>query len=133
MSKRRSSHRHLALQASEMAVAVPQVVAHRLARLATAGVTPSARDWQEFQLMGSEKLLAFVESWSAMNWEIFRVNQQLALGFMQSVWFPWLGANPLGMLAPRHLNKTALGIMQKGIEPVHRRAVANARRLGGKH
>jgi hypothetical protein len=43
MTKRRSSDL-LARQATELAMAVPQVMAHRLTRMALAGATPSARD-----------------------------------------------------------------------------------------
>ena len=40
-----------AVQAAELALAVPQVVAHRMARMALAGHSPSARDQREFQMM----------------------------------------------------------------------------------
>ena len=56
----------IARQAAELAVAVPQVIAHRLTRLALAGPAPSARDRREFQRMGAEKAAAFAESWNAM-------------------------------------------------------------------
>ena len=76
--------------------------------------------------MGTEKILAFNEAWSAMAVEAFQTNQRLALSFMQSFWFPWLPRKS----ASRQLNDAVVGILGKGIAPVRRRAVANAKRLG---
>ena len=44
----------VARQATDLAVAAPQVVAHRLTRMAMAGANPSARDRREFTRMVSE-------------------------------------------------------------------------------
>ena len=127
MSYRRTRKpKPLAAQAAELAVAVPQVVAHRVTRMAIAGVSPSARDRKEFQRMGAEKVAAFSESWNAMALQALRANQQFALSFMQSLLFPW--ATPKS--ASRQVSNAALGIVSKGMAPVHRRAVANAKRLG---
>ena len=79
--------------------------------------------------MGAEKAAAFAEAWSAMALEAFRVNQQLGLSVMQSFWFPWLGTRR-ARGASRQLARAASGIAGAGMAPVHRRAVANARRLG---
>ena len=58
--------------------------------------------------MGTEKVAAFNEAWNSMALEAFRANQRLTVSFMQA----------------------ALGIFGKGMAPVRRRAVANAKRLG---
>ena len=92
-------------------------------RMALAGASPSARDRSEFRRMGTEKIAAFTESWNAMAVEAVRANQQLALSCMQAFWFPW--ARPR-----RRARRTALGILGAGMAPVHRRALANAKRLG---
>ena len=76
--------------------------------------------------MGAEKVIAFNEAWSAMALEAFQANQRLAFSFMQSFWLPW--ARPTS--ASRLLNDAALGVLGKGLAPVRRRAVANAKRLG---
>ena len=68
----------LARQAAELAVAVPQVIAHRLTRLALAGPAPSARDRQEFRRMGAEKAAAFAESWNAMAQQALEATPALA-------------------------------------------------------
>lgn len=59
-------------------MAVPQVVAHRLTRMALAGPSLSNRDRKEFQRMVNEKHAAFAQAWSAMAREAFRANQAMA-------------------------------------------------------
>ena len=80
--------------------------------------------------MSSEKTLALNEAWNAMCVQAFRANQQLALSFMQSLWFPRVRARPSVKSGSRQLRNAALGILGKGMAPVSRRAVANAKRLG---
>lgn len=118
----------VARQAAELAVAVPQVIAHRLTRLALAGPAPSARDRKEFQRMGAEKAAAFAESWSAMARRTLEANQTLALSFLRAFGSP---ARPKTSAAPttRQVGRAVTTIVQAGLVPVHRRAVANAKRL----
>src|SRR5687767_7245116 len=47
---------------AELAIAAPQVVAVRTARMLAAGVNPGAADRAEFSRMGTEKVQAFWES-----------------------------------------------------------------------
>ena len=72
----------IARQAAELAVAVPQVIAHRLTRLALAGPAPSARDRKEFRRMGAEKAAAFAESWNAMARQTLEATPTLASSFL---------------------------------------------------
>jgi hypothetical protein len=125
MNRRRS--RKLSTQMSELAFAAPQVVAHRMTRMALAGAHPSARDRREFALMSSEKRAAFNESWLAMGLQAWRAQQQMALACWQAAWMPWTGSR-----APSaaQWQNAALGVLGQGLKPVHRRAVANAKRLG---
>lgn len=124
----------LGKQTSELMLAAPQVVAHRLGRMAAAGPKPSARDRREFHRMGAEKLAAFGEAWQAMTLQMLRSNQQLAASMMRS-WWPALNKRP-GAKSPAltqaasDWQHAALDILGQGIRPVHRRAVANAKRLG---
>ena len=120
--RRRRSSSTLAAQSAALAVAVPQVVAHRLTRLAMAGPKPSARDRREFHRMGAEKIAAFQESWMAMAAESWRIQMQVA----QSLWFPWLAA---GRAQAWTSQRAARAILGRGLAPVRRKAVANARRL----
>lgn len=123
MSIRRARRtKSLAAQTVELGVVVPQVVAHRVARMAMAGTSPSARDRKEFQRMRLEKIAAFNESWNAMAVETLLANQRLALSAMQAFWFPWVRSKPA--------SNPLTGILAKGLNPVRRRASANAKRLG---
>jgi len=134
-SSRRKAAR-LSTQVSELMLAAPQVVAHRLGRMARAGPRPSASDQREFQRMGAEKLAAFGEAWQAMTLQMLKSNQQLAASMMRS-WWPaaaWRGGSRSAppAQAAAHWQQVALDVLGHGIRPVHRRAVANAKRLGRK-
>jgi len=125
-SRRTRRSKSLAVQSIQLGIAVPQVIAHRVARIALAGGSPSARDRKELHRMGVEKITAFNEAWRAMAAQAFLENQKMALSVMQSFWFPWVRPKS----ASRQLSNAALGILGKGMAPVRRRAVANAKRLG---
>jgi hypothetical protein len=101
-------------------------MAHRLARMALAGASPSARDRKEFHRMGTEKVLAATEAWNAMAAQTILENQKLAISLMQSFWFPWMPRSS----ASKQLSEATLSVLSKGMAPVRRRAVANAKRLG---
>jgi hypothetical protein len=112
-SRRRRSSPRAARQAVDLAFSVPQVVAHRLARMAVATPVPSARDRREFLLMGAEKWAAFHEAWSAVLLETTLAS-----------WRFWLAAWA-------RARRTFAALLARGNTPYHRRAVANARRLRG--
>jgi hypothetical protein len=116
----------LAAQTIDLGFAVPQVIAHRVARIMIAGGSPSARDRRELQRMGSEKILAANEAWNAMAVQAVLENQKLALSLIQSLWFPWAQRPSAAM----QLSNAALDVLGKGMAPLRRRAVANAKRLG---
>lgn len=118
----------LAAKLVEISFAAPQVVAHRVTRMALAGQAPSARDKREFKLMVAEKKTAFAQSWSAMAMQAARANQQLALSLFTSMWLPAKRKPTAAVLASR-LQRAAVGVLNKGVAPVHRKAVANAKRL----
>ena len=118
----------VARQAAELAVAVPQVIAHRLTRLARAGPAPSARDRREFQRMGAEKAAAFAESWNAMARQTLEATPTLASAFLRAFWSP-ARARVAAKSATRQVGHAVTAIVRAGLAPVHRRAVANAKRL----
>ena len=119
----------LMVKAAELAFAVPQVVAHRVTRMAIASPSLSARDKKEFEGMSAEKTVAFSESWNAMALEAIRANQTLAASLFRSFWSPWLRGRPSASTVTAQMQSAALGILGKGMAPVHRKAVANAKRL----
>ncbi len=100
---------------AQIGMAVPQVMAHRLTRLALAGPVLSPRDRKEFTGMVMEKQLAFSQAWMAMAMETWRMQQAWA-----TAWFT--GQVP-------SLTSAANRIAAKGLAPVHRKAVSNAKRL----
>jgi hypothetical protein len=118
-TRRRRRSRSLAVQTFELGVAVPQVMAHRLTRM----------DHAEFQRMGIEKMEAFNESWAAMATQAFIENQKFALAAMQSLWFPWMRPAPTAKSISKQVNRAAENVLREGLQPVRRRAVANAKRL----
>jgi hypothetical protein len=101
--RRRRRAKSLALQFFELGVAAPQVIAHRMAR---------AHDHAELQRMSIEKIVAWNEAWAAMAAQAFVESQKLAFPF-----------------SSRGANAAAVRILEKGMAPVRRRAVANAKRL----
>lgn len=126
-------------QMAELAVAVPQVVAHRVTRMAIAKHPLSARDRKEFHTMGAEKSAAFVESWAAMAAQAAAAQQQFALALMKQAFLPWTwagggaqaqrSAQALMRTAAQHAASAGANVLGHGLAPVHRRAVANAKRL----
>ncbi|MGH8587259.1 MAG: polyhydroxyalkanoate granule-associated phasin [Gammaproteobacteria bacterium] len=133
------------MQLWEIAVAAPQVVAHRTARMARSGPTRSSADRKELTRMTQEKFEAFGESASAMAAEIVRANVALwpsvlrAGGTLPSaMWMPTARAGSRGFASkpalaagavPRIVSGAASRVLAKGFAPVHRRATANAKRL----
>lgn len=117
MASRRRRSKSLAAQSIALGFAVPQVIAHRMARMG---------DHKEMHLMGAEKIAAATEAWNAMAAQAILENQKLALSMVQSFWFPWMRRGS----PSRQLSDAALSILGKGMAPVSRRAVANAKRLG---
>jgi hypothetical protein len=112
----------------ELALSGSQVVAHRLTRMALAGPHLSERDRKEFQLMLHEKNAAFAEAWSEMAMHAFHANQAFTPSMVHFFFTPfsytWAAAS-----AAARLQNAAIGMLDKGLAPIHRKAVSNARRL----
>ena len=137
-------------KAAELAIAAPQVVAIRTARMLAAGAHPGAADRAELSQMSTEKVHAFWESMLAMGSQIVRTNQDYArtaaLQWLR-VWTTpsWLSAyrpasqatTSLPRVAslitgptPRQRRRAVSKLTDAALTPVHKRATANARRLG---
>jgi hypothetical protein len=126
------STRKFASQATELAFAAPRVVNKRVAQMMFAGPLPSADDRKEFKLMSDEKTEAFKESWTAMATESVLAQHRLAISMttsmLKAAWFPWVTPTSNDLFS-NQMGVAAMGVLSKGMEPVHKRAVANARRL----
>ena len=137
----RKQQLRLARQAADLMFAAPWVVALRTGRMLAAGAAPNARDRAEFELMSAEKVDAWREGWTAMAAQGWRSQQALAASMMTlwaGAWLhPWAAFFPGGEPAPRRglvpsatqWHGAMLRVLADGMAPVHRRAVANARRL----
>ncbi|GAB3382454.1 polyhydroxyalkanoate granule-associated phasin [Azotobacter armeniacus] len=128
MARTRHRTNRVSKQAAELAVAVPQVIALRVVRIAMAGSNPAARDRREFHLMGAEKVAAFSESWMAMYMQMFQVNRELAFSLMKA-WNPMLGGKGACFRSAQAFQSAMLAVLGKGMAPLHKRAVGNAKRL----
>jgi hypothetical protein len=116
-SRKGTSAATLQRRLGELSVAAPLVVAHRLTRMAAHGHQPNARERREMHRMGAEKVAAFWESWAAMALQAASIQQQ-------ALWSLWR-APTLG-----EWQRNATRVLGSGLKPVHRRALANAKRLG---
>lgn len=117
-----------AVRSMELGFAVPLVVAHRLARMANAGHSPTARDRKEFGRMVAEKQAAFVQSWWAMAMQSALVYPTIVTALLRSFWS--IGPRSFAPAAvAAQLQRAAFGVFNKGLAPVHRKATANAKRL----
>lgn len=130
--RRRKTHpsQRLARQSVELALAAPQVVMHRLSRMAQAGAAPSLSDRREFARMGHEKVLAFYQSGAAFWGELLRTQLRWTQSLFAIGWAMALGARP--KLLPLHDARGAARALSAAMAPLHVTAVANARRLGGR-
>jgi hypothetical protein len=135
------------LKTWETLFAAPEVIAHRTARLMTAGLMPGTSDRREFVDMGTEKVVAFSRAWVDASGEILAFQQELArLAGRQ--WSALLTAfNPFlagpstqaflsyfdflnSVVAAGNHTMTALPrVAHSAVRPVHARATRNARRL----
>lgn len=146
---KRSSKKGPAVKVAELAIAAPQVIAHRTARVLAAGANPGAADRAELSRMGTEKVQAFWESVFAIGAQAMRSNQEyVRLGALQwwRLWTTpwWLAAARPAAQAMAALPRAAIvaatqsaspqaravaELAPAGLGPIHKRATANARRL----
>ena len=130
MTARRRPSATLSAKTAELALAVPQVVAHRLLRMAHAGPHLSARDRKEFARMVAEKHTAFGESWNAMALQALQSQRTFAAALaLAATPTRSTRASPAAQTLAAQLQQATLAVLGKGLAPVHRRAVANAKRL----
>jgi len=123
------------IKACEIAWSAPQVIAMRTARMAVAGVNPTARDRAENTRMSDEKFEAFNESWVDIGTRMQRMQLDIAMRmwseslrwWMQPWWLGRVKAFP--SLDMSLLNFTPL--VTAALNPVHRTVTANVLRLAG--
>ena len=128
-SNPRANHQALSKKSGELATAASQVVAHRVTRMVLAGPMPSERDQVEFKRMVEEKKQAFTESWLAMTTQTLLAHQAIATTAWRSLCFPWLGGGATPAALASQMQNASFRVIHKAMAPVHRTAMANARRL----
>lgn len=141
----------LAWKFGQMTLASVQVVAHRTTRMAGAGPLPNARDREEFTRMGLEKVDAATESAHAMAAHWTTMNLKLGASAFRylmtgSAAFASLAASrDVGQFVARQAkfvetvsrasvtahewSDSTARLAGRGLQPIHARATANARRL----
>jgi hypothetical protein len=129
MAIRRSHQAKLAAKSIELSVAAPQVVAHRMARMVLAGPNLSDRDRKEFKRMVDEKHTAFVQAWSDMSRQALRANQAIATSMLRCFLSPFSYQKPSAAAVATQVQRALVDVLGKGLAPVHRKAVSNAKRL----
>jgi hypothetical protein len=113
------------MKAREIGVTAPMVIGYRLAGMARTGSGSSARDRREMTRMGQEKVDAWSEGTLAAGRRLFEANMALA-GLVWRV--TWGGPfSPVAYAAG--LARLGSGLLTDSVTPVHRRVVANNRRL----
>ena len=123
-----NSFNSLTIKSMELAFAVPQVFAHRVTRMALAGPRLSDRDRKEFERMLHEKHAAFARAWGDMAMHSFQANQAFAASMVPFFLTPF-SYTRAAALAAAHVQDATIGVLNKGLAPIHRKAILNARRL----
>ena len=131
-SRKLSRSISLATKSAQLALAAPQVMAHRMSRMALAGTNYSDHDLQELARMGSEKQTAFLASWNAMALQALRYQHTFVLAWFQAVWMPWARSRMSPASLAKQLQSATMATLLSGLGPVHHTAVANAKRLSRK-
>jgi hypothetical protein len=126
---RSARRRSLSEKCMELAVAVPQVVAHRATRAALAGSIMSEQDRREFHRMVNEKHAAFAQACWEMALQMCRVNLKLITIMVRASVAPFSSDAPSVAATVAQTQKAVMTVLDKGFAPVHRRAVLNAKRL----
>ncbi|MGJ4803590.1 hypothetical protein [Luteimonas sp. SDU82] len=105
----------------ELGMLAPAIAGTRLSRIVLEGATPSAQGRSELFAMVLEKQVAFAQSWSAIWTETLRMQMQFATA--------WMSSMPTAAQHARIAHAGLQRIADQALSPVHRRVVANARRL----
>ena len=129
MATRTRKSKSLTAKSMELALSVPQVFAHRVTRMALAGPRLSDRDRREFQIIANEKHAAFAQAWSDMAMHALRANQALTASMLRFFFTPFSYKKPSAASTAAQIQNAAIGVLGKGLAPIHRKAVSNARRL----
>lgn len=141
----------LGWKTGEMMLASAQVISRRTSMMAASGTPPSVKDQKEFTRMGQEKLDAGANAALAMATYMMRMNPNLWVRAFEQMlavntaMLSFAASRTLNQLSTRQqtlgravsqsmdtgsrLSATAARLTKRGLDPVHSKATANARRL----
>ncbi len=120
---RQNTTRQVARQLTDLSVVAPEVISHRLARLASGGLR-SAADRRELSRMSLEKWEAAWLAWVAMGTAGATFWIRMATSFS-----PWTVTTP-PMPSHQTFERLLGQVTTAGLAPYVRMAKANRRRLG---
>lgn len=122
-------NKDIAEQSIELALAMPPIMLDRLLRMLRLGLQPTSEDLQELNRMWAEKAYATTESCDAMARELIDYQQKI-LRSASALWAtPWMIPAAIAQASMRHAPGAMERMAAKGLEPIHRRVLANAQRL----
>lgn len=139
MAKRRrppANAQKVLAQLTSLSVAAPQVIAHRVGRMAASGPLPSADDQREFVGMVVEKPLAFAQGWQAMLAAGAKAQHDWWTSWSRALMTPGAHTPAQAVKLMHEANHdglhAGLDMLSQGLEPIERKAAANAKRLARK-
>lgn len=109
----------------EVGATAPLVIGYRLMGMAPPGMPPTARQQRELTRMGQEKVDAWSQGVLASGQRILEANLALTGVFWRQV---WAGALSPGVFTAA-VARLGPQLLTDSLTPVHRRVVANNRRL----
>lgn len=116
-------------QSEDMGYSAPQVMHKRLFMLANQKPFDNAKEMGEIERMVGEKTLAFFESWQNMGLQTWIAQQNIGQ-LMFDNWLKLSFGKPIAYDQIFYqINFETLKILEKGMYPIHRRVLANAKRL----
>ena len=116
-------------QSEDVGMKAPQVMHKRLSMLAQQNPFSNHKEVREIEQMVNEKAMAFVESWQDMGMQTL-IAQQHINELLFDNWLKALFGKPIAYDQLFYqINLETLKILEKGMSPIHRRVVANAKRL----
>lgn len=118
-----------------IATGAPQVISHRLTRMAMHGMNPSAKDRREMHMMGAEKVNAFSQGWQAMLMQMMFAQQAWWQNWFTMWTRPSTFTQPMSMHAAatrgnREMAQAMAKVADAGLAPVSRQVASNVKRLG---
>lgn len=116
-------------QSEDLGVNVPQIMQKRINMMAQQNPFDNHKERVEMERMVNEKTSAFMESWQNMGWQSLIAQQNIG-NIMIDSWIKLSFGKPVAFEKLFYqINLETLKIFEKGMSPIHRRVVANAKRL----